>query len=126
MMSVQFFVKLSLVLLAGSLTVLLSRRASAGSRHRLCVIALLSSLVLPLSAWFPQLTVPVSFRFVSFANGGASSVSVATPDWRPGRLVLGSAVVLLHFVTGHLYLRLQIRTQQKELPTFVSRPEGSD
>lgn len=110
MISLLFLVKVTVILLLGTLAVLSSRKLSSASQHLLCIATLAMATLLPLTLVLPAFAQPqiITVSAVTSANAvvlSQSSLPLLTIGWLTGALV-----VLFRFLLGVVYFARRIRT----------------
>ena len=115
---ITLLVKVTLLLAAGLIALLTTRRATAGMRHLLCVCTLAGSLILPVAALLPTKTITVRLTSI---NGARVARSQAI-----GRSSLGMAVVQMCFFAlwaiGTAFLLLRARDRILADPAALVGP----
>ncbi len=87
---ITLLVKVTLLFLAGLIALLITRRATAGMRHLLCVCTLAGSLILPLALLLPAKT--IAFRLTSINAAVARSQAIGRSSLWPSPNVLLAVV----------------------------------
>lgn len=110
---IMLLAKVTLLFLAGLLTLLTTRRATAGMRHLLCVCTLAGSLILPLALLLPMKT--IAFRLAPINAAVARSQAIGRSSLWPSLNVvltvwaIGTALLLLRLAIGYWRISRVIR-----------------
>jgi TonB family protein len=120
MMSIEFLIKLSIVLTAGVGVYASCRRTTAACRYLLCVATLGASLLLPALFYFPPIA-PQSNKIFTFVVTATekSLPTQALTGVLPGLWLAGSCFVLLWWSAGYMRLRLRIARNGIEVPAEI-------
>jgi TonB family protein len=117
---ITLLVKVTLLLTAGLIALLTTRRASAAMRHVLCVCTLAGSLILPLAALLP--TKAIAFRLTPINAAIARSQAIGRSSLWPSSDVLfalwaiGAALLLLRLAIGYWRIRRVVRAADSLAP----------